>query len=154
MNLLIWFLTAILFLDAVFLVAIILVQLPKKEAGAGVAFGGGAADALFGAGAGSELTKITKYAAGLFLVLALVLTVLNNWKLDASRTGINEALEKETAGTVATPEPAQDEVKPADETAEAAPSDEGDEAETAEGQSQGASSSTEESASDESPSNP
>jgi preprotein translocase subunit SecG len=38
-----------------------------------MAFGGGTADALFGAGSGNALTKITKWAAGIFLGLALVL---------------------------------------------------------------------------------
>ena len=52
-------LTVILVLDCLFLVLLILIQLPKKEAGAGIAFGGGATDALFGAGSGNALTKIT-----------------------------------------------------------------------------------------------
>ena len=34
------FLTVILFLDCLFLVLLVLVQLPKKEAGLGTAFGG------------------------------------------------------------------------------------------------------------------
>ena len=77
MNLLIGFLTVVLVLDCVFLILLILIQLPKKDAGAGVAFGGGATDALFGAGSGTALTKITKYCAGLFLGLALFLSILN-----------------------------------------------------------------------------
>jgi len=36
-----------------------------------MAFGAGTADALFGAGSGNALTKITKYGTGVFLVLAL-----------------------------------------------------------------------------------
>ena len=48
-----------------------LVQLPKKDAGAGLAFGGGAADALFGAGSGNALTKITKWGTVTFIVIAL-----------------------------------------------------------------------------------
>src|SRR5438045_8596846 len=69
-------LTVILVLDCMFLILLVLIQLPKKEAGAGVAFGGGATDALFGAGSGTALTKITKYAAGMFLGLSLVLSVM------------------------------------------------------------------------------
>ena len=57
---------------------LVLVQLPKKDAGAGIAFGGGAADALFGAGSGNALTKITKYATGTFLALALLLGYLQD----------------------------------------------------------------------------
>ncbi len=55
------------------LILLVLVQLPKKDAGAGIAFGGGTADALFGAGSGNVLTKITKYATVVLLVLALIL---------------------------------------------------------------------------------
>ena len=44
----------------------------------GLAFGGGAADALFGAGSGNVLTKITKYATVIFFVLALVLGYLQD----------------------------------------------------------------------------
>jgi preprotein translocase subunit SecG len=60
-------------LNCVVLILLILVQLPKKDAGAGLAFGGGAADALFGAGSGNALTKITKWTAGIFFGLALLL---------------------------------------------------------------------------------
>ena len=77
MTLLIGFLTVGLVLDCLFLILLILIQLPKKEAGAGIAFGGAATDALFGAGSGTALTKITKYCAGLFLGLALFLSILN-----------------------------------------------------------------------------
>jgi len=76
-SLVIGFLTFILILDCVFLVFLVLLQLPKKEAGAGVAFGGGATDALFGAGSGNMLTKITKWTAGIFFSLCLVLAVMS-----------------------------------------------------------------------------
>ena len=74
MSFVIGFLTVVLVLDCVFLILLVLIQLPKKEAGAGLAFGGGATDALFGAGSGTALTKITKYAAGVFLGLSLLLS--------------------------------------------------------------------------------
>jgi protein translocase SecG subunit len=41
----IYFLTAVLVLDCIFIVLLVLVQLPKKEAGMGQAFGGAATDA-------------------------------------------------------------------------------------------------------------
>jgi protein translocase SecG subunit len=69
-------LTFILILNCLLLILLVLVQLPKKDAGAGLAFGGGAADALFGAGSGNALTKITKFGTVSFLVLALVLAHL------------------------------------------------------------------------------
>jgi protein translocase SecG subunit len=66
-------LTVLLALNCVLLILLVLVQLPKKDAGAGMAFGGGAADALFGAGSGNALTKITKWATGIFFAMSLVL---------------------------------------------------------------------------------
>jgi preprotein translocase subunit SecG len=74
----IYLLTAIMVIDCLFLVLLVLVQLPKKEAGMGQAFGGGATDALFGAGSGNVLTKVTKWAAGIFFALAILLTILGN----------------------------------------------------------------------------
>jgi protein translocase SecG subunit len=63
--------TVLLVLNSLVLILLVLIQLPKKDAGAGMAFGGGAADALFGAGSGNALTKITKWATVIFFVLAL-----------------------------------------------------------------------------------
>ncbi len=68
-------LTIVLFINSLFLILLVLVQLPKKEAGLGTAFGGGATDALFGAGAGNVLTKLTKWNAFIFLVLCLLLSM-------------------------------------------------------------------------------
>jgi len=70
--------TLILILDCLLLGLLILIQLPKKEAGVGVAFGGGATDALFGAGSGTALTKLTKYTAIAFFALVLLLSILNS----------------------------------------------------------------------------
>ncbi len=75
MDLLNNLLTVILFLNCLFLILLVLVQLPKKEAGLGTAFGGGATDALFGAGAGNVLTKLTKWNAVIFLFLCLLLSL-------------------------------------------------------------------------------
>ena len=70
--------TVVLVLDSLFLILLVLVQLPKKEAGIGQAFGGGATDALFGAGSGNALTKMTKYATGIFFVLTLSIYIMYN----------------------------------------------------------------------------
>ena len=75
MDLLNKLLTVVLFLNCLFLILLVLVQLPKKEAGLGTAFGGGATDALFGAGAGNVLTKLTKWNAVIFLFLCLLLSL-------------------------------------------------------------------------------
>jgi preprotein translocase subunit SecG len=73
MNFIAGILTVVLVLNCVVLIFLVLIQLPKKDAGAGMAFGGGAADALFGAGSGNVLTKITKWATGIFFGLSLIL---------------------------------------------------------------------------------
>jgi preprotein translocase subunit SecG len=70
-------LTVLLVANCLLLILLVLVQLPKKDAGAGIAFGGGAADALFGAGSGNVLTKITKWATGIFFAMALILNLVN-----------------------------------------------------------------------------
>src|SRR3954452_3841916 len=95
MSLLIGFLTFVLVMNCLFLILLILIQLPKKEAGAGIAFGGGTTDALFGAGSGNALTKLTKYSATLFLGLALLLTVLNSQRRKSSGEGLEKELQKQ-----------------------------------------------------------
>jgi|ERR1043166_4856071 preprotein translocase subunit SecG len=79
MGFLIGLFTFVMILDCIILVFLVLIQLPKKEAGAGLAFGASATDALFGAGSGTVLTKITKYSAGIFFVLAVVLSVMQSF---------------------------------------------------------------------------
>jgi preprotein translocase subunit SecG len=73
-------LSVVMVLDCTVLVLLVLMQLPKKEAGAGLAFGGAATDALFGAGSGNFLTKTTKWTAGIFFVLALTLSLLQSYR--------------------------------------------------------------------------
>jgi len=104
MSFIIGLLTVILVLDCLLLLLLILIQLPKKEAGAGVAFGGGATDALFGAGSGSALTKITKYSAGVFLGLSLLLSVMRaNQANEGGRKFEEELKRKAAAGPVIPP---------------------------------------------------
>ncbi len=76
MNFIAGVLTFLLVINCLLLIFLILMQLPKKDAGAGVAFGGAAADALFGAGSGNFLTQATRYATIVLFVLALVLGYL------------------------------------------------------------------------------
>jgi preprotein translocase subunit SecG len=78
-------LTFVLVLNCLILVFLVLIQLPKKDAGAGLAFGGAATDALFGAGSGNILTKVTKYCAGLFFGLVVLLAILQTHFLGQGR---------------------------------------------------------------------
>ena len=103
MSLLIGFLTFVLVVNCLFLMLLVLVQLPKKEAGAGLAFGAGAVDTLIGAGSGNALTKMTKYAAGLFLGLGVLLAVLNSQRYHGSSRGIQEELSRKAGSIPALP---------------------------------------------------
>ncbi|MGH7975848.1 MAG: preprotein translocase subunit SecG [Limisphaerales bacterium] len=76
MSFIVGILTFLLIVNCLLLVLLVLIQLPKKDAGAGLAFGGGAADSLFGAGSGNALTKITKWSAVIFFALAMLLGYL------------------------------------------------------------------------------
>jgi preprotein translocase subunit SecG len=107
LTLVIGFLTFFIIVDCLVLSLLVLIQLPKKDAGAGLAFGGGATDALFGAGSGNVLTKATKYSAILFFVLAIVLSVLQT---HVSRRGSaqfkQELQQQQEAPRAALPPPA------------------------------------------------
>src|SRR5271163_1475481 len=107
MSVLYVFLTILLFLDCVILVFLVLLQLPKKEAGAGMAFGGAATDALFGAGSGHVLTKITKYVAGVFFGLAILMALIASHKPPSSAAALAQTLlQKTTAPLIAPTQPA------------------------------------------------
>ena len=102
MNFFIGLMTAVLFVDCCFLVLLILVQLPKKDAGMGTAFGGAATDALFGAGTGNALTKLTTYAAAAFFALSLLLSALNANRSYQDKNRLQDVL-KQQAGLLGNP---------------------------------------------------
>ena len=89
-------LTVALVLDCLLLILLVLIQLPKKEAGAGVAFGGAATDALFGSGTGNVLTKTTKYATVAFFVLLLVINLSQGKVLKPDAKSFQKAVEQES----------------------------------------------------------
>lgn len=101
LGLIIGILTFILVVICAMLVVLILAQLPKKDAGAGLAFGAGTAEAIFGAGAGTPLAHITKYCTGIFLGLALTLSALNAYRSNQGERLIDQAAE-EAANTIPT----------------------------------------------------
>lgn len=103
MTLFIGLLTVLMVLDCVLLILLVLVQLPKKEAGAGMAFGGAATDALFGAGSGNALTKITKYVAAAFFVLALTLSLTMSRQKLPSGSALEQELLKQSKTQQAAP---------------------------------------------------
>ena len=100
MSFVIGILTLLLVINCLLLILLVLVQLPKKDAGAGMAFGGGTADALFGSGSGNALTKITKYAAGIFLALSLFLGWLqSNARNDSSSSQFTKMVDQKQQQT-------------------------------------------------------
>src|SRR5271154_341404 len=114
MSFIVGILTVLLVLNCALLILLVLIQLPKKDAGAGLAFGGGAADALFGAGSGNALTKITKYSTIIFFVLALAIGILQ----DSVHQGNTSAFEKQlqqiqTQAPPVAPQPATPQPAPA-----------------------------------------
>lgn len=98
-------LTFVLVINCLMLIGLILIQLPKKDAGAGLAFGAGAADALFGAGSGNALTMITKWATVAFLVICVALGLMldkQNSKGDAAAFA-KQLLQKQSQAPAAAP---------------------------------------------------
>jgi preprotein translocase subunit SecG len=123
MNFLVGILTVGMVLNCAVLILLILIQLPKKDAGAGLAFGGGAADALFGAGSGNALTKITKWAAGIFFALALLLGYMqDSLHRGADASAFEKAVQEKQ---MQTPVPTQPPVAPTPSQPAAAPSTNG-----------------------------
>src|ERR1700739_1640174 len=95
MSFVIGILTFVLIVNCGILALLILVQLPKKDAGAGLAFGGGTADALFGAGSGNALTKITKWATAVFIVLAVILGTLQTHVSHGNQNAFEQGVEQQ-----------------------------------------------------------
>jgi protein translocase SecG subunit len=110
MSFLVIIFTFLLIINCAVLMLLILVQLPKKDAGAGLAFGGGAADALFGAGSGNALTKITKWATVAFILLAIILgsmeVKLNVGNQSGFEQGVEQQQQTQTAPRMQAPAPA------------------------------------------------
>ncbi len=112
MSFLIGLLTVVLVLNCVLLILLVLVQLPKKEAGAGMAFGGAATDALFGAGSGNVLTKVTKYATVIFFVLTMLVSVMQSRAYHKSGVEFQRAVDSAATSPGAQPAPSAVPSKP------------------------------------------
>jgi len=95
MKFIIVLLTTFLLLDCLLLILLVLIQLPKKEAGMGLAFGSGAADALLGAGSGNAMTKLTKYAAAFFLGMVVLLSILAQSTFKRNTSSLEQTIKAE-----------------------------------------------------------
>ena len=76
-DVLIWLLTAVHVVVAVFLIILVLMQ-KSQDQGVGAAFGGGVTENVFGAGTTSALVRITVWCAGIMLGTTLILAVLHS----------------------------------------------------------------------------
>jgi protein translocase SecG subunit len=76
MSILIVLYTAALVLDCLAMILLVLVQLPRKEAGLSQGFGSATTEALFGTGGGTVLTKMTQCTIAIFFVLTVLISVL------------------------------------------------------------------------------
>ncbi len=74
------------------LIFVVLLQRPKNE-GLGAAFGGDTASNIFGAQTTNVLATLTRWLAGIFMVLTLVLSILYS-KNEDSRTAASAFIEK------------------------------------------------------------
>jgi preprotein translocase subunit SecG len=63
----------------------------------GQAFGGAATDALFGAGSGNALTKMTKYATAIFFILTLMISILFSQHAKSRSSSLERELQKANA---------------------------------------------------------
>jgi len=118
MGFVIILLTLAMVVDSLLLIGLVLIQLPKKDTGGGLAFGGGTSDALFGAGSGNVLTKVTKYAAIGFIALAILLSILQ--KNYHSRTAASFGAKLSQPAPLSAPSQLPESTAPAPATAPAA----------------------------------
>lgn len=124
MQLAINLLTLVLVVLAMFLGLLILLQLPKKEAGITAAFGAESTAAIFGAGSGTALTQLTRWIATAFLSLCLVIAVMTSRHTTARTTKIREAVATPAAATTtinANPAPTAPAIVPTNGARPAAP---------------------------------
>lgn len=104
LSLFIGLLSFVLVLVCLLLGLLILIQLPKKEAGGiGQAFGGGATDALFGTGSGNALTKATKYSASAFVILCVMVSWLTAIQSNQRTSRVKAAISGAAAATTTVP---------------------------------------------------
>jgi preprotein translocase subunit SecG len=132
MNILIWLLTAVHVLVALFLIVLVLMQ-KSQDQGVGAAFGGGMTESVFGAGTTTALVRMTIWCAAIMLGTTLLLAILHS-RRSSSETLMEKALKNAPAATapaasqapafpgiVAPPAPASQPVEKPAETPAATP---------------------------------
>lgn len=85
MNVLIWLLTAVHVVVALFLIVLVLMQ-KSQDQGVGAAFGGGMTESMFGAGTTTALVRMTIWCAAIMLGSTLLLAMLHARRGDSHET--------------------------------------------------------------------
>lgn len=93
------FLYVMIFIVAVLLIALIMIQ-PSKSGGMGAAFGG-IGESVFGGKAGSHLTKSTVVLTAIFFVIALVLAAVIGHRSDEGAAVLDKAMQQTEAAAPA-----------------------------------------------------
>ena len=98
MTILIWILTAVHVLVALFLVGLVLMQ-KSQDQGVGAAFGSGVTDSVFGAGTTTALVRMTIWCACIMLGTTLLLAVLHSRRSNESGSVLQRALQSAPSAT-------------------------------------------------------
>ncbi len=103
MTYLLYLLIVIFVIVCLFLIGVVLLQTGKSADLAG-AFGGQGSQTAFGPrGAANLLTKLTSYAAALFMILAICLTIVLSHTNSADHSVLSGAAAGQTSGQTGTP---------------------------------------------------
>lgn len=105
MGILLGVLTFVLILVSLFLIMVVLAQ-KSKDGGMGAAFGGGAAEAAFGAETSNVLSKSTIYSSIVFFVLAFLLYLGRIYERGHASAASGSALPTIAAPAAPAPTPA------------------------------------------------
>jgi len=116
---LIWVLTILHVIVAVFLIGLVLMQ-KSSEQGVGAAFGGGMTDTMFGGGTTTALVKLTIWCACILLGTTLILAVLHTHR-ETTQSLMQRALENAPAAPVGVPASPQPLTLPTTSPAQPAP---------------------------------
>lgn len=103
-SIFIYFLFTVEITVSLLMVFLILMQRPKSE-GLGAAFGGGMTEGLFGAQTTNVLQKATRWLAGIFFLVALILSMLYS----KSHSGKGSVIQQQLANAPAPKEQKADE---------------------------------------------
>lgn len=115
MTILIWILTVVHVLVALFLVGLVLMQ-KSQDQGVGAAFGSGVTDSVFGAGTTTALVRMTIWCACIMLGTTLLLAVLHSRRSGAPGSVMERALQSAPAALPASAPLVPSVLPPATET--------------------------------------